>query len=258
MAINLLYEEDTTKDDRKNKSKPWEKKDKKFAPSDVDGVLEIIRANQIFIQNTNVKPKMQNQIRRLAAYSNPRFYKNQAMGFSVQGIPRIVSCSSDMDDYICIPRGCEDSLIKMTKQSGIQYMIQDYRQSGREINVSFQGELYPEQKYAAESMLAHDNGVLHAATAFGKTAVGVYLVAERRVNTLVLVHNIEIMKNWVEDFEKFLLINEEPPQYTTPKGRIRKRKSTIRKLSASHNSVTGIIDVVMISSLGKRARLTSS
>lgn len=64
------------------------------------------------------------------------------------------------------------------------YTMQDCRQGGKVINVSFQGELYPEQKHAAEKMLAYDNGVLHAATAFGKTAVGAYLVAERKVNTL--------------------------------------------------------------------------
>lgn len=68
-------------------------------------------------------------------------------------------------------------------------------------------------------MLAQDTGVLCAATAFGKTAVGAYLVAQRKVNTLVLVHNAEIMKNWLEDFEKFLQIDEPLPEYITPKGR---------------------------------------
>ena len=77
------------------------------------------------------------------------------------------------------------------------YNLDDKRQNGNDIDVSFKGKLYPEQIQAAEKMLANDIGVLHAATAFGKTAVGAYLVAERKVNTLVLVHNTEIMKNWV-------------------------------------------------------------
>ena len=244
--------ETSEKDGEKDSSKPWEKKEKRFDTADVNGVLEITKTNQIFVDCTNVKPRMQNQLRRLAAYSNPQFYKNQAMGFSVRGTPRIISCSSDIDQYICLPRGCEETLVHMAEQSGISYTIQDCRQGGRAIHINFQGELYPEQKHAAEKMLAYDNGVLHAATAFGKTAVGAYLVAERRVNTLVLVHNTEIMKNWVEDFEKFLLINEELPQYTTPKGRTKTRKSVIGRLNSSHNSVTGIIDIVMISSLGKK------
>lgn len=87
----------------KEKSKPWEKRKIKFDSSDVEGNLKIVLANQIFIEKENVKSRMQNQIRRMAAYSNPEFYKNQAMGFSTQGMTRIVYCGSDTADYICIP-----------------------------------------------------------------------------------------------------------------------------------------------------------
>ncbi|MGB4440251.1 MAG: DEAD/DEAH box helicase family protein [Sedimentibacter sp.] len=104
-------------------------------------------------------------------------------------------------------------------------------------------------------MLKYDIGILGAATAFGKTAVGAYLVSAHKVNTLILVHNIEIMKNWVEDFEKFLDINEEPPEYKTSTARMKKRKSVIGCMYSGHNSVTGIIDVVMISSLGKKGEI---
>ena len=133
----------------------------------------------------------------------------------------------------------------------IDYTISDERQHGKEINVAFQGELYPEQQRAAEDMLPHDCGILAAATAFGKTAVGAYIVAEKKVNTLILVHNKEIMKNWTDDFGKFLDIAEEPPEYKTKSGRTKRRQSVIGKLHAAHNSLTGIIDVVMFTSLGK-------
>lgn len=55
-----------------------------FESSDVKGVLNITMANRIYIDIENIKPRMQNQIRRLAAFNNPEFYKNQAMGFSTQ------------------------------------------------------------------------------------------------------------------------------------------------------------------------------
>jgi superfamily II DNA or RNA helicase len=237
------------------KSKPWEKIKRKFEPSDIEGVLNITIANQIYIEVDNVKPRMQNQIRRLAAFGNPEFYKNQAMGYSTQGTARIISCSQDIDNYVCIPRGCEENLIEKLVDSGIIYKKEDCRQIGRSISVSFCGELYPEQQKSADKMLKYDTGILGAATAFGKTAVGAYLVSARKVNTLILVHNTEIMKNWVEDFEKFLDINEEPPDYKTPTGRMKKRKSVIGRLYAGHNSVTGIIDVAMISSLGKKGEI---
>lgn len=236
-------------------SKPWEKKKQRFESSDVDGSLRITLANQIYIDIENVKPRLQNQIRRLAAFSNPEFYKNQAMGFSTQGIARIISCSQDVEHYVSIPRGCEEKLVERLMDSGVPYKKEDYRQAGRSISVSFGGELYPEQQKAAEKMLDYDTGILGAATAFGKTAVGAYLVSARKVNTLILVHNTEIMKNWVEDFEKFLHIEEEQPEYKTATGKVKKRKSVIGRMYAGHNSVTGIIDVVMISSLGKKGEI---
>lgn len=104
----------------------------------------------------------------------------------------------------------------MLEEAAIPYHITDERQSDRKIKVSFAGQLYPEQQRAADALLAHDIGVLSAATAFGKTAVAAYLIAARRVNTLVLVDNAEILKNWQEDLQKFLTIEEKPPTYTTP------------------------------------------
>ena len=134
---------------------------------------------------------------------------------------------------------------------GIPYTVSDERQTGREIKADFKGTLYPQQADAAAKILEHDTGVLCAATAFGKTAVGAYLIAQRKVNTLVLVHNSEIMKNWVEDFEKFLQIDEDLPEYITSKGRRKKRKSVIGTLSGGRNTLGGILDVAMITSLGQ-------
>ena len=133
----------------------------------------------------------------------------------------------------------------------IPYTISDERQIGHKIKVDFHGSLYPAQAEAAAAMLAQDTGVLCAATAFGKTAVGAYLVAQRKVNTLVLVHNAEIMKNWLEDFEKFLQIDEPLPEYITPKGRHKKLPSLIGTLSGGRNRLGGIVDVAMITSLGQ-------
>lgn len=251
--LGMLAEDMSGKEEKSdnNNSKPWEKKKQNFEFSDVDGVLNITMANQIYIDTQNVKPRLQNQIRRLAAFSNPEYYKNQAMGFGARGTARIISCSRDIDHYLCIPRGCEEKLVEKLEGAGIEYKKEDCRQKGTKISVTFIGELRPEQKEASEEILKHDIGILGAATAFGKTAVGAYLISERKLNTLVLVHNTEIMKNWVEDFEKFLVVDEELPEYKTATGRTKKRKSVIGRMYAGHNSVTGIIDVVMISSLGK-------
>jgi superfamily II DNA or RNA helicase len=222
-----------------------------FKSLDATGPVQIILADGIYIDKRNLKPRLQNAIRRLAAYSNPQFYQNLALGFSTSNTPRIVYDGYDEGSHIVIPRGCFDDLKGQLYEAEIPCRITDKRQSGRAIDISFNGALYPEQSVAAERLSAHDIGILAAATAFGKTVIGAYLIAQRKVNTLVLVDSVEIMNNWVQDLNRFLTIQEELPTYATPKGRIKRRDSVIGTFSSQKKAATGIIDIAMIGSLGK-------
>ena len=224
---------------------------KSFCPSDSNGKVRITFENGLCINKTGLKPRLQNAIRRLAAYSNPEFYTKLGQGFSTHDIPRIVYCGYDDGDNIVLPRGCQMPLLDALSDAGLQYEISDRRQSGRKLKVKFTGELYPEQLAAVEKLLAYDNGVLHAATSFGKTVVGAYLIAQKKVNTLVLVHNVEIMSGWLKALEQFLKIDEDLPTYTTPSGRVKHRESCIGSFSSQKNALSGIVDVVMITSLGR-------
>jgi superfamily II DNA or RNA helicase len=46
--------------------------------------------------------------------------------------------------------------------------------------------------------------MLSAPTAFGKTVTAAALIARRGVNTLVLVHRTELLKQWQERLQAFL------------------------------------------------------
>ena len=222
-----------------------------FHAEDADGSVKIILSDGIYVNKKGLKDRMQNAIRRIAAYSNPQFFQTLKLGFSTKDTPRIVYNGYDEGDYIVIPRGCYDELISQLSVAGVRYDVVDKRQKGRKIDIHFNGDLYSEQQIAAEKMLYNDIGVLAAATAFGKTVLGAYLIAEKKVNALVLVHNVEIMNNWIKDLSSFLTINEELPTYTTPKGRVKKRSSLIGTFSSQKDSATGIIDIAMITSLGR-------
>ena len=219
--------------------------------ADVTGELRIILSDGVYVDKRGLKPRIQNGIRRIAAFSNTQFFMNLKLGVSTQDTPRIVYSGYDDGDYIVIPRGCLDDLRALLDDAEISYTLIDKRQAGRPIDVSFNGELYPEQAQAAERMLFYENGVLSAATAFGKTVVGAYLIAQRKVNTLILVHTVEIMHNWIRDLGKFLSINEPLPTYTTPKGRVKQRNSVIGTLSSQKDATGGIVDIAMITSLGR-------
>lgn len=230
--------------------KPWEKKKSPaLEKADVSEPLSLTLADCVYIPKGKVKPRTLNRIRKMANFSNPQFYKMQAMRYSTKQIPRRIQCFRDLDDYVTLPRGCLPELEERLRSADISYVLDDRRTDGRRIDVLFQGTLQPEQEKAAAAMLEHETGILGAATGFGKTVLGTYLIASRKVNTLILVHNREIMKQWQEDLTRFLEIREEIP--VEEGKRKRKPRSIVGTLYAGHDSLHGFVDVAMISSLGR-------
>ena len=235
-----------------DREKPWNRM-QHFNKNDVEGKLHIILSNGIYVDNTNLKAAMQNRIRRMAAISNPVFYKNQAIGTSNYDTARWIYLGKDhLSGYIQIPRGLQDELWENIKQADIDYEMEDERQQGRKINVDFKGELRPEQDKALKELIRYDNGILHAATAFGKTVVSSAIIAQKKINTLIILESSALIEQWKEALEKFLNINEGLPTYETKTGRVRKRKSLIGTLQGAHDSMTGIIDIAMAGSLYKK------
>lgn len=236
-----------------NRPKPWKKKEG-FVKSDVVGKMHIVLGNGVYVDTLNLMPRLQNQIRSMAAFDNPVFYKNRRLGYSNYYNFSAVYMGKDQDGYICIPRGLRDDLLSSCKEAGIEYDILDYREKGRPIRVSFHGDLKMQQNLAAQHLLAFDHGILSAATAFGKTVVCSYLISERKVNTLILLQSKDLLEQWVDELNKFLSIDEEPPIYKTKSGRKKHRKSVIGILHGSKNTLTGIIDVAMVGSMYSKGK----
>ena len=85
-------------------------------------------------------------------------------------------------------------------------------------------------------MLEHETGVLAATTAFGKTVVAAWLIAQRGVNTLVLVHRRQLLDQWVERLSTFLNINNRE----------------IGRIGGGRRKPTGRLDVAVIQSLVRK------
>ena len=171
---------------------------------DLPPTLDVVLGNQIYIPKQGLNPGLRNRLLRLAAFQNPEFYKAQAMRLSTYNKPRVVACAEDLPHHIGLPRGCLDDVRKTLTDLGIRMAIRDERCDGSRLEVTFQGELRDEQKAAADAMLRHENGVLAATTAFGKTVVAASLIAQRGVNALVLVHRRQLLDQWVERLSTFL------------------------------------------------------
>jgi len=196
-------------------------------------ILELTLANQIYIAKEVLPPALRNRLIRLAAFQNREFYKAQAMRLSTYDKPRIIACAEDHPKHIGLPRGCLDDLLQSLSDLNIKTVVRDQRNPGQLLKVTFQGELRPEQIVAAQAMLAQDTGVLAATTAFGKTVVAAWLIAQRGVNTLVLVHRRQLQQQWIERLSIFLGM---------PVG-------AIGRIGGGRAKPTGLLDVAVIQSL---------
>lgn len=198
-------------------------KDENFHSEDVIEKLSIVLADGIYVDTLNLQPRIQNQIRRLSAFDNPIFYKNHNLDFLIESAKSYLF-REDINDYIKIPRGLLETLLNKCYPSNIEYEIIDKREKGKPINVSFTGKLRDEQLTATSDLLNYDNGVLNAATAFGKTVVSSYLISQRKVNTLIIMQSVSLIDQWVDELHRFLEINEDLPVYKTKQIKRNKEK----------------------------------
>src|SRR5215203_1671242 len=135
---------------------------------DLPTSIDLVLGNQIYIAKEGLPPALRNRLLRVAAFQNPEFYKAQAMRLSTYDKPRVIACAEDHAHHIGIPRGCRADIQDTLSNLGIRVSVRDERNAGQRLQTTFRGDLRVEQLAAAKAMLAHDNGVLAATTAFGK------------------------------------------------------------------------------------------
>ncbi|MEF8709656.1 MAG: DEAD/DEAH box helicase family protein [Candidatus Accumulibacter propinquus] len=198
--------------------------------------VQLVLGNEIYIAREGMPPALRNRLQRLAAFQNPEFYRTQAMRLSTFGKPRVISCAEDHPLYIGLPRGCLDELLRLLSELNIESVVRDERNPGRPLAVSFHGQLRHTQQLAADALAAHDTGVLAATTAFGKTVVAAWLIARRGVSTLILVHRLQLMEQWMERLSTFLGLSIRD----------------IGRIGGGRRRPNGTLDVALIQSLVRK------
>lgn len=231
-----------------SESTPWETPvPQKITPNDFPANLVLIRSNMLYIPLSGLSAKVVNHLKRIASFKNPEFYARQGMRLSTYNIPRIISCADMEEDYIALPRGCEDAVVTLLKDNQVSYRIEDKTNHGENVTVRFKGELREEQKAAIASLTAHDNGILNATTAFGKTVTAISLIAERKVNTLILVHTKALLNQWKSRLEEFVEIDFTEEDLPKKRGR-KKDFSPFGTLDSKGNSLHERIDIALMQS----------
>lgn len=227
---------------------PWERpQPRPMTKADFPKAITIPRSSGIYIPTENLSAKAINHLKRLAAFKNPEFYAKLGMRLPVYNLPRIISCSEITDDYLMLPRGCEEAAVDFFKSNGVEVGIEDKTNPGQRIDVEFMGSLYEEQQRAIEALEAHRCGTLYATTAFGKTVTAAALIARKKVNTLILVHTKALLDQWRERLEEYLSTDFQPEQQSKGRGR-RKKFQQFGALSSTENTLNGKIDIALLQS----------
>jgi len=211
---------------------------RRFKPviKDLPQEIELVVANKIYIKVDSLPSVLLNQIKRLAAFQNPEFYKRQNMRLSTAITPRIICCSENSDGYLSLPRGCLDDLSYLMEEYGIKITLKDERMLGKKAKFKFFGALNKEQKTAARKILKKDIGVFVAPPGSGKTIVSIYAIVKRRVSTLILVHRKPLIEQWRMRLSSFLGLDLKD----------------IGQIGGGKNNPNGMVDIAMIQSMERK------
>ena len=199
-------------------------------------VVRAVLAQKLFVDKADLPSPLINQIKRLAAFQNPEFYKKQSMRLSTATTPRVIACAEDLSQFVALPRGCQSEFEALLRDHGVSVEVEDQRVDGERLRLLFQGKLTSVQQAAADALCAHDIGMFVAPPGIGKTVVGTFLVAARGCSTLVLVHREPLLDQWLAQLSLFLGL--EPKQ--------------IGQIGAGKKTGNGQLDVAMIQSLVRK------
>lgn len=201
--------------------------------------IECIINDQIYIKKLKLLPNEVTYLKRLASFTNPRFYELQKLRMPVYNTPRIIMCYEEDDRFLILPRGLIDDIKNKCLESNVKLVIKDTRVVGDKLKFNFNGKLLSKQKEALETLILNDIGVLSAATGFGKTVIGASIITNKKTNTLILVHRQQLLEQWKERLQSFLSIN----------------KKEIGQIGGGKDNQNGKLDIALIQSLFKKDNL---
>ncbi|GEK90984.1 TOTE conflict system archaeo-eukaryotic primase domain-containing protein [Alkalibacterium kapii] len=208
---------------------------------DFPKTVHIKLSNMVYIKKEGISSKGLSHLKWMAAFFNPEFYQLQAMRRSTYRVQRVISCHEETSDHLLLPRGLKEKVITLLESLRINVIVEDERNQGNHIPVKFTGILRPQQQEAVTRLLEHDTGILCGSTAFGKTVAAINLIAEKEVNTLVLVNKVSLATQWRKRIDEFL----EWPESESA-------KSFVGQLGGGKKTLTNKIDVALLQSLYRK------
>jgi superfamily II DNA or RNA helicase len=174
--------------------------------------------------------------------TNPRWLENERMGRWNRNTPKTLRYYEKVGGTgLILPRGATRRIMERLRAEGIGYTLRDRRRELPPVEMAFTGLLKPFQQTASHRMLAKEFGTLCAPTGSGKTVIGLFMIAQRRQPTVIMVHTRELAEQWMRQISAFLGMPE----------------AEIGFIGAGKHRIGGKITVAMVQSLYKCAEAVS-
>jgi len=209
--------------------------------------LTVIQKDALYLRKDDLSTEEILNLKWLASFRNPEFYKLQAVRMPVNNTPRIITLFKENDEYLILPRGLSDEINSIVNNVSWD----EQTEIGTSLKVEFMGKLYPNQVPAYDAIRKKTTGILAARTGFGKTIIAAKLIANHKVSTLILVPNKVLAEQWKQKLTNFLEISSEPVivEYT-PTGR-KKHKEAIGTYYGQKKNPSGLVDIATIQAISK-------
>jgi superfamily II DNA or RNA helicase len=148
-------------------------------------------------------------IKNKLTLNNPKYIEAEKMGRYTGGIESELKFYEETQGVLICPRGAAAQIYRLCQNQGENIRFIDHSRTLDPLELTFHAGLRPLQKPAVKNILKKNFGLLQAPTGSGKTAMALYMIAERKQPALIVVHTKELLIQWLDRVEQFLKIPRE-------------------------------------------------
>lgn len=154
-------------------------------------------------------PETQKHIRTALTYTNPKWLQASRLGFSTYGIPKeIQTFRFGEDGRVLIDRGEIRKVVNVLASLPMACEFQlDDTTHDRPADIVYRNDdfaLDERQERCVQACFDNNQGIVHAATSAGKSAMMMALIGARKQRTLVVVNRKVLLEQLRRDAERWL------------------------------------------------------
>ena len=155
--------------------------------------MDIYTSNDIRMKEIEVPSGLRDQLLKELTLDNPAYTSAVKYGYSTRNIASKIQLYDYKDEFLVVPRGVGNDIIRYLRNHNITYQIHDKRLILPAVNFQSKIKLRDYQEEAVEQIMKGTQGFLVSPCGSGKTVMMIELMTRIKQPTLFIVHQKELM-----------------------------------------------------------------